>query len=63
MIIQNRTISVALTCTQGQTSEKAYKNVTNSFEVTIIGVVWRAGGRLPPPNQNATNDKNVVKKP
>ena len=48
MIIQNRTISVALTYTQGQTSKKLHKiNITNSIEVTIIGVV-RGGGPWSP---------------
>ena len=65
MIIQNRTISVTLTYTQEQTSKKAHKILIsqNSIEVTIIGVA--RGGSLgdpdPPPNRNATNDKNVTK--
>ena len=62
MIIQNRTISVALICSQGQKNTQNL-NITNSIEVTIIGVA-RGGeaGDPGPPNQNATNDKNVTKK-
>ena len=49
MIIQNRTISVALTCMQGQTSKKAYKNlnITNSIEVS--SVARGGGGAIAPP--------------
>ena len=38
MIIQNRTISVALTCTQGQTRKKSSQNpnTTTSIEVTMV---------------------------
>ena len=54
MIVQNKTISVALTCTQGQTNKKSTQNlnITNSIEVTIIGIARAgggAGGPGPPP--------------
>ena len=42
MIIQNKTNSVALTCTQRQKSTQNL-NITISIEVTIIGVAM--GGR------------------
>ena len=66
MIIQNRTISVVLTCTQEQTRKKQQNlNITNSIEVTITGVA-KGGlkGPAPPasPHRNATNGKNVTKK-
>ena len=60
MVIQNRTISVALTCTQEQTSPQNL-NITNSIEVTIIGVA-RGGGRGPsPPPIEIPSIKNVTK--
>ena len=34
MIIENRTISVALTCTQGQTSKKAHKILVSQIALT-----------------------------
>ena len=58
MIIQNRTISVALKYPQGQTSKKAHKILISQ---TIMDVA-RGGGPSPPPNRNVTNDKNVTKK-
>ena len=59
MIIQSRTMRVALTCTQEQKSTQSF-NITNSIEVTIIGVI--KGGEAGVPNRNTTNDKNVTKK-
>ena len=63
MIIQNRTISVALTYTQRQTSKKSSQNlhITNSIEVTIVRVARSGGPREPgSPNRNTTKDKNVT---
>ena len=64
MIIQNRTISVALTCTEGQTSKKTHKILIsqNSIELTIIGVA-RGGLVAPPPSiEMPSIKKNVTKK-
>ena len=65
MITQIQTISVALTCTSGQTSKKTYKNLntTNSIEVTIIDVAQGGGGQEARAHskRNDTNDKNVTK--
>ena len=50
MIIQNRTTSVALACTQKQTSKKSTQNlnITNSIEVTIIGAARGGQGARTP---------------
>ena len=58
MMTQNKTISVALTCTEGQTSKRAHKMLIlqNKIEVTIISVA-RGGPSPPPPNRNAINKK------
>ena len=59
MIIQNRIISVALTCTLKQTTKKAHKILIsqNSIEVAIISVA-RGGPENPAPlNRNAINKK------
>ena len=47
MIIQNWNVSVAMTYTQGQKS-KQNLNITNSIEVTIIGVARGGEPRSPP---------------
>ena len=48
MVIQNRTISVALTCTQGQRSTQSL-SITNTIEVTILTChqlrSWGGGAR------------------
>ena len=51
MIIQNKTISIALTCTQEQKSTQNL-NVTNSIKVTMIDVVRGAE-----PQSKAINKK------
>ena len=62
MNIQNKTISVALTCTQRQTSKKAHKILTLQKAVKFYN--HKSGrGAWPPSNQNASNDENVTKKP
>ena len=35
MIIQNKTISVAMACTQGQTSKKAYKILISQIALKL----------------------------
>ena len=64
MIIQNKTISVALTCTQEQICKKAHKILISQIALKLQLYAWPGGGPEGPgpPNRNATNDKNVTKK-